>query len=349
MVANHGGTLVLRRPAAGESPAGSVRQGDCPFQFRYRVPGLLVLIGGEEQPDVQLRGTEASLDILDPAATAANLRFEGGSMALAGWGEFAVKFASLQFEPGGLRVGNVRLAPGKDSPGEIELLNPDEAILDLHGGTVTLAVRLHRTPATFLLGSSFGHWMQMEIETPEGGQDGTFEFNSNSPSAIACRIPFRATPSSESRCVALPMLGVIARETGESWYQTPRFDLEASGTLARQGAVAGLEDLRLESRNRLTVTGQVTADAEGNLNGVLEVGLPDATVNEARAAFRNVFKRRDGGLSWATVRISGTGRQPQDDLQKQLEAAATLSPATGAGTDSLEDAFRELTRPEEER
>jgi hypothetical protein len=142
------------------------------------------------------------------------------------------------------------------------------------------------------------------------------------------------------------MFGVIAKEVGETWYQTPNFDLEANGTLFRAGNTGGLEQLRFAARNRLTLTGRLATDPQGTLDGSLEVGLPDALVNEASAPFRAVFKRREGGYSWATVRLSGTGRNPQDDLQKQLDAAATTATPGVGGNESLEDAFRELTTPE---
>jgi hypothetical protein len=347
MLASNGGLLVLDRPVGPAAPAESARAGDCPFDFRYRVQGLGVLFGGESQPLMRLRDTEASLDILDAAATTANLRFEGGTMSLAGWTDFAIRFVSLQFEPGGLRLGNVRLGQPKDAPGEIELLNPDQKVLDLRDGSVAVAVRLHRMPLGFLMGEGFGNWLRAEIETAENGPDGSLLFRADAPADLGCRVPFQATASSESVSTGLPMFGVIAREVGEAWYQSPRFDHGFTGSFVREGARSALEELRMESRNRLIVTGKVAMDAAGTLDGTLELGLPDATVNEARAAFRNVFKRRDGGYSWATVRLSGPGRQPQDDLQKQIEAAATLAPAEGAGgNDALDEAFRELTSPE---
>ncbi|MCW1922981.1 hypothetical protein OKA05_10495 [Luteolibacter arcticus] len=347
MVGGQGGKMVLRQPAgkAADSPS---RTGDCPFQFRYRSSQFVVLMGGEERPAARLDNTEASFDVLDAAATTANLRFEGGRLSAAGWGDFSLNFASLQFDPAGVRVGNIRLSPGlKGDSGEIEILNPSQALLDLHGAKSDLAIRVHRLPVGTLLGPNFGGWLIAEIETPEGAEDGSLSYEANSPSLISFRIPFRATASSVSYGKQLPMFGLLAKEVGETWYQNPQFDLEASGTLVRSGTNAGLDDLRFAARNRLSLTGRFAMDSQGTLDGSLEVGLPDGLVNEASAAVRAVFKRREGGYSWATVRLSGTGRQPQDDLQKQLDAAATTAtPGAGGGSDPLGDAFRELTTPE---
>lgn len=345
MVAEHGGTLVLRQPT-GVAPASPSHSGDCPFQFRYRSSQFNVLMGGAERPAARLSNTEASLDVHDATATSANLRFEGGLLNVPGWGDFALSIASLQIEPEGLRVGNVRLSPGQKSQGaEIEILNPNQALLNLRGAKSELAIRLHRLPIGALLGPNFGSWLAAEIETPDGGEDGILSYEANSSSPVSFRIPFRATASSFTYWKQLPMFGVLAKEVGESWYQNPNFDQEATGTLVRAGASGGLDNLRFMARNRLTLIGRIAVDPQGTLDGSLEVGLPDALVNDASAAIRAVFKRREGAYSWATIRLSGTGRQPQDDLQKQLDAVATTATPAG-GNQSLEDAFRELTTPE---
>ena len=346
MVGGTSGTLVLQTPT-GTAPAMPAHSGDCPFQFRYRSSLFNVLMGGGEEPAAKLSSTEATLDVLDPAATTANLRFEGGVLSSPAWGEFALKFASLQFEPKGMRLGTARLAPGQKQEGaEIEILNPDQALFDLRGAKSELDLRVHRLPIGTLLGQNFGGWVVMDIETPEGGEDGTLTYEANSATPVSIRVPFRASPSSYTAWKGLPMFGVIAKEVGESWYQTPVFDVEANGTLVRAGSSSGLDQLHFASRNRLTLKGRFAMDPQGTLDGTLEVGLPDALVNDAAAPFRAVFKRREGGYSWATVRLSGTGRQPQDDLQKQLDAAATTATPAEGGHQSLEDAFRELTTPE---
>jgi hypothetical protein len=346
MVASQGGTLVLRRSAGTPAGPSPERGGECPFQFRYRSPKFAVLIGGSEHPVVSLRDSEVSLSVLDPAATTANLQFEGGSLSVAGWGDFGLNFASLQVEPGGIRVGNIRLAPAAGAKGEIEILNPRQLPLDLEKGESAMTLRLDRVPMGTLLGPAFGTWLSATVETPEGGEDGSFHFKGGAAPSFSCRVPVHSTATSETKASQLPLFMILAKEVGESWYQSPRFDLAFSGTITRDAASAGIENLRMEARGRLTVTGGVMCDVAGVIDGTLEVGLPESALAEASAAFRRVFKRQDGGYAWASVRISGTGRKPLDDFQQQMEKpAATLSPAVG-GDGSLEDEFRDLTTPE---
>jgi hypothetical protein len=339
------GKLVLRRPEAPSVAPPARPSGECPFQFRYRIPKLTVLMGGQERPQVRLHESESSLIVLDPAAATANLQLEGGTLNVAGLGDFGLEFASLQFEGGGVRVGTARLTAGKDGEGEIEILNPHQTALDLGGGQSELVLRVQRMPLGVLLGPSFGEWLSAEVESPEGEGDGYFRFRTAEVPVFSCRIPFRATASSEPKVGALPLLGILADEMEEPWYQAPRFDVEAKGLLVRDGGMSGVDELRLESRGRLILAGRVMADAAGKLEGRLQVGLPDAALAEASPPFRSIFKRREAGHAWATVNISGNGRQPVDDLQQQLEAAeTTVAPGSG-GAESVEDAFRELTTP----
>jgi len=339
------GKLVLRRPQ-GQAVERPVRGGgECPFQFRYRIPKLTVLMGASERPSLRLLDSEASLIVLDAAVATANLQLEGGMLNVAQLGDFGLEFASLQFEGGGVRVGTARLTAGAGGKGGIEILNPRQTALDLSGGQSELALRVERMPLPILLGPAFGDWLSAEVESPEGEGEGYLRFRTAEVPVISCRIPFRATASSESKMGALPLFAILAAEMEEPWYQAPRFDLEAKGLLVREGGGAGVDALRLESRGRLIVAGRVMANAAGELEGRLEIGLPDAALAEASPPFRSVFKRREAGHAWATVNISGNGRQPVDDLKQQLDAAETSVAPTSGGAESVEDAFRELTTP----
>lgn len=345
MVAANGGTLVLQKSGGGPVLASPERKGDCPFQFRYRSPNFTILMGQPESPAVRLQSTEVSLAVLDPAATTGNLQCEGGVLTVAGWGEFGLNFASFQIEPAGVRLATLRLAPTAGSKGEIEILNPQQLPLAIESGQSEMAMRVDRVPLSTLLGPSFGNLLSATVETPGEGKEGSFLLKGGVVPAVSCRIPFQATATSESSSSLLPLFAILAEEVGEKWYQSPRFDLGFSGTVIRDRAASGVEDLSMEARGRLMITGRVMADAGGVLDGTFEVGLPNAALAESSAAFRRVFQRREGGYAWATVRISGTGRKPVDDLQKQIEQAATTVAPSSGGPDSVEEDFRDLTTP----
>lgn len=342
MVAS-GGRLVLRQPVAGApAPAVLPRTGECPFQFRYRIPKLAIFLGAA----ARIYDSEASLVVQDAATGTANLQLEGGSLNATGLGDYRLNFASLQFESGGIRVGAIRLAAGAAGKGEIEVLNPRQSTLDLDGGETLLTARIQQMRLTSLLGPAFGTWLDAEVESPEGVEEGAFVFKSGATPMLSYRLPFTATASSESKSTGLPLYGILARELKEPWYQKPRFDVETRGILIREGSSTGLDELRLESRGRLLVTGRVMVDGTGVLDGSIEVGLPDAAMATTSSALRAVFQRRENGYSWAAIRLSGSGRQPMDDLEAQLKAAEISTAPAAGGTESIEDAFRELTTPD---
>lgn len=345
LIAGNGGTLVLRQPSASASRPVTSRNGDCPFQFRFRSPKLTVLMGGAENPSVRLGGSEATLTLSDPAASAANLQFEGGDLSIRGWGDFVLKFASMQFEPTGIRLGNLRMTPAGGDKGEIEIRNPDGVPLQVDQGETELKLGVSRLPLSVLSGPPMGSWLSATVESPQDGPAGSFRFIGGAAPAFSCRVPFEAAIASDSRASGFPLFAVLAKELGESWYRTPRFDLAFGGTVTRDAKVSAVEDLKLEARGRLSVKGRVAADSTGTLEGVLEIGVPETAADTASVAFRRVFAQRERGYAWAKVKVSGTGASPMDDLADQLQRSATgVAPASG-GAKAVEDAFRELTTP----
>jgi hypothetical protein len=341
-----GGTLVLRMPTGGKSKATGGQQGqECPFHFRYRSSKFSVLSGDPAKPVFRVRDSEASLVMKDATANVANLQLEGGSLQVAGWGEYGMSFASLQFENGTMRVGGLRFVPAGGGKGEIRMDNPGGVPFDLDGGTSELDVRLAQLPLDALLGPSFGTWLSATVETPEGGEAGKFSIKAGSKPEMSLRVPFEAVSSTDTEAGGLPMFEVLANHLQEPWYQRPRFDLEAGGEAVKSGAGTGVENLNLEARGRLILKGGVLAKQDGSLEGTLEVGLPAAGVATATPELRAVFSRKAGGYLWASVKVSGNSRDPQDNLEAQLgSSAATVSPAEG-GNEALEDAFRDLTTP----
>lgn len=345
MVAASGGELILSNPDVA-IPINLDSSGECPFQFSFRSPKLNVLFGGKESPIATLYETEGSLTLLDPEATTTNLQFVNGSLAYKALGDFGLKLASFQFENGGVRVGNIRLSPTRGSRGEISIMNPQQIPLDLSGGSTVLPVRIEDADLSSLLGPNVGKWLRAIVESPEPDASlGSITYTSGASPEISCRIPFSATPLSETGFGSMSLFGIIAREISESSYQDLKYDVEASGVIVRNNEFSGLEDIRFQSRGRLIITGGFKVDQSGKIDGEINVGIPDASVNQSTAALRAVFKRRSEGHSWATIRLFGPASSPLDDLQKQLDSVGAIQMEPGGGASSAEDAFRELTDP----
>lgn len=339
------GTLVLKKPVKGGAAVASRPSGaESPFQFRYRSSKFSVLAGDPSKPALFTRDGEASLLMLQNAGSA-NFQIEGGSLQVAGWGELGLNFASLQFEKNTMRVGGLRLAPVIGDKGELRIDNPGAKPFDLDGGVNELGVRFFQMPLGALLGPSFGSWLTMTVETPENAEGGKLALQLGDDPELSLRVPFQALSTTDTSASALPMFEVLATHLQEPWYQSPRFEVEAKGVVVKTGQGSGLEDLKLEARGRLALTGKVFAKPDGSLDGTLEVGLPASGMGNASSELRSVFSRKAGGWLWASVKISGNSRSPQDNLETLLSSsAATVSPAQG-GDEALDDAFKDLTTP----
>jgi hypothetical protein len=340
IVSGQGGTLVLR-PPTGKEPQFARPEGELPFQFRYRSTKFNVRMGEETAPAFMVRGSEASLEFHDPSAKSANLQLEGGTVSVAGWGDFNLKLASLRFNEGKMWVGNIRVTPVGAAKGEIEFPNDEKLPFDFSGDS-KLPVKVANLALVDLLGASFGDSLSTTVETVEGGEMGEALVGK---SGVSWRIPFRATATAESKAAGFPMFEVIARELGETWYEKPFFDLEAKGVAVRDEQKSGIEGLILDARGRISIGGKIFADASGKLDGELQIGLPVSAVEGGSPALRQVFNRKGGGSMWAKVRISGTGKRPADDLEAQLKSSTTVTSPAAGGDKALEDAFENLVTP----
>ena len=338
-----GGTLQLR-PGVLSNAKPTPPAETCPFQFRYRSNKFTVLMGDPAKPLFRVRDSEASLVTLDPQAGTANLQFDGGNLDTAVWGNFRLNFASLQFEGGEMRLGSLRLSPPSGGKAELRISNPGNVALDFKGEGTQLDLKLERMPLAELLGPSVATWFTAVVETPEDGEPGKLLFRSATKSGLSLRVPFQAVPGTETLFTNLPMFETLSSHLKETWYQRPRFEV-TRGEAVKDGERAGIENLNLEGRGRLAITGRMAVNPEGILTGTLEVGLPSSTVAASTPQIRNLFVRQANGFLWATITVSGTSRYPADNMESLLSAAAPASPAKG-GAEALEDAFRELTTPE---
>lgn len=345
----NGGQLVIRG-APWNAAARSTPSGDCPFEFlRYRASKFSVLMGPAEKPVFLLRDSEATFTAIDPKAGTANLQFNGGSLDTAVWGNLNLTFASLQFEGGQIRLGNMRLAPVGAGKGELQIKNPADLPLDPSGEGTALVVQMTRMPLSELLGPAFGSWLVTTVESPDENTPGKLLLRDTEKGGLSLRIPFRSALGNDTVAGALPMFELLATQLKEPWYQHPRFD-SVLGEVVKDGEIAGVDNLALETRSRLCLKGRVVAKRDGRLEGTLEVGIPVSMVTDSSPQMKALFSKRSGDFMWASFDVSGTSRNPEDNMAKRLaESSSSRAAATGGGGDELEERFRELTTPEKEK
>ncbi len=90
--------------------------------------------------------------------------------------------------------------------------------------------------------------------------------------------------------------------------------------------IASINDLQAHHADQIRVVGNATIRGE-DLAGVLQIGVAPDTLSSIPGAIEKVFLEQRDGLRWTSVNVTGTVRQPREDLSKRLVAAfrGTLS------------------------
>jgi len=95
----------------------------------------------------------------------------------------------------------------------------------------------------------------------------------------------------------------------------------ATARFRKTGDNLELHQIKIVSKGLVSVEGDLSVDGE-TLNGLVQVGVTRATLSGIPGAESKVFTTERDGLLWAPVRISGTLRDPQEDLTQRLMDAA---------------------------
>ena len=91
------------------------------------------------------------------------------------------------------------------------------------------------------------------------------------------------------------------------------------------GALA-VTNIDLRAGDAFGVQGNLGMSADGQVSGVLSVGIRPDYVGSLMGLGNAVFKRDDEGLRWAKVTVSGTTKKPKQDLSSQLMAQLPKHP-----------------------
>jgi hypothetical protein len=330
ILANNG-SLLLRAPT-GVKTNGTPVTGELPFQFRYRSAHFNIVGGDPGTPAFQIGDTEASFTILNPDATKANLQLNGGTVFYQDWGPFHLDFASVQIENDVVRLGRASFTVPDVERTELELNNAQNAPINFASGETNYEVKASRIPLASLVGKGLASIFTCDVDTPTGSdaKKGSLSFQYGAKTQVTLSLPFRASPSGISQAARLPMFAFLANGLNDKNYLTPKFELNAQGVISRDSSGSRLEDLALETKGYISINGTIETDLSGNLGGVLEVGLPVAVAADGGSAFQAVFSRGAKGMVWASVRLSGTVENPQDDLAVRIAAAEKVAGDSGA-------------------
>lgn len=88
-------------------------------------------------------------------------------------------------------------------------------------------------------------------------------------------------------------------------------------------------EIRLAAREKVALRGTVTVN-DGALSGELDLGLSPDYLDWLPKAREEIFTRESAGLIWTKVKLSGSWKNPVDDLTPRLAAALKKDPAAAA-------------------
>jgi|GEM_PF-2741268 len=118
----------------------------------------------------------------------------------------------------------------------------------------------------------------------------------------------------------LPMLDTLAVYAAESAFSFVEIPALKGNFLRKSDGNIVISEFEVQRVGLVRIGGEIKISPEGTLDGILDVGLPDATFDKLRGGRPDFFiTRGDDGFSWAQVALGGTVNQPQEDLTPRLK------------------------------
>jgi hypothetical protein len=124
----------------------------------------------------------------------------------------------------------------------------------------------------------------------------------------------------DGKAEALPVLDQIALFTGTRQFRSLTLQ-KGSAKFSQIGGMLTVTDLNVESERLLRVTGNLNLK-EGQVDGVLQVGVTESSLQWLPGSQEKVFNASHDGYLWTTVKVSGPANHPHEDLTVRLAQAA---------------------------
>jgi hypothetical protein len=91
-----------------------------------------------------------------------------------------------------------------------------------------------------------------------------------------------------------------------------------------------ISSLDIEAEEKVAIRGTISVEGQ-KLSGEIDLGLGPEYLEWLPKAREEIFTREKDGMIWTKVRLSGSLREPQDDLTPRLAEALKKDPAAAAG------------------
>jgi hypothetical protein len=339
------GILSLTVPQPGK-PLRAIAPGDGPMPVRfdrYAISRLQMRVGDPAQPLIQMRETEASFQPVNDNGRPL-LLLNRGEISIRGWHKIKLDRSHIEFRGKELDIVGMRLLHENDNRGFLDLsgtvspYNPDRPS--------KLDVRLENFLLTGIAGPDMGELISGRIHSVTSLDSNQLSFTPDSDSAASLAVSFSNSPTHAIELGGFPFLTSLARLLEDSWFERPVFEIDATGTLRRNGTEVAFEDLKFEHKGRMMLRGNLAMGADRRLSGQLEVGIAEAMV---RAASNRRIDAMAGpakeGFRWLSLTISGNARNPSDNFLELLDSSKP-EPTGADGPPVGAPSFEDLTTPE---
>ncbi len=338
-------SLAIRLPQPGvEKRALPEVSGPSTLRFNsYRTANFNLDLAGQNSSVLKLTRSEASFS--SDAVTGKNqLRLFRGDLAIPGWPKFRLDRAFIEFRGLETEIIRMGLRDESDNSGSLNLAG---TLLPYQPDRLSnLAVSLDAFPLAGLVGPTFGNLISGRIDSDPSAKSNFLSFKASHDFAPVLEIAFSVSPSSGIEIRRFPFLVSLAQLLDEdAWYEKPLFDSDATGVIRHQNGTVSLRDLKLQSKGRMTLLGDLTMTSNQALSGNLRVGLPESMIPKS-SVLRNMLSPAEDGFRWISLKISGTSAAPADNFQDLISRSGQAAQDSPAPTGDSGSSFEELTRPQ---
>jgi hypothetical protein len=209
----------------------------------------------------------------------------------------------LRSESGQITMSDLRLQVGQG------LITGDGTVaLDApHAAKINLTVA--RVPTWMLLGLAW----RMKVT---GDLDGTLTYQGDDTSGAATG----QVSVAHGKFNVLPALGKMAQMIGLPDWSNVEVDKATSDIAWKDGALH-LTNIDIRKTDVVRAAGTVDVDAQGQIDGRLQLGLPNTILAPFPQVAAAVFPVQRDDCAWTDVHLTGTADHLQEDLTPRLMAA----------------------------
>jgi hypothetical protein len=248
----------------------------------------------------------------------------------------------LEFVDGMVKVLGLRLRSQKESRGTLEFSGKLSPYAVDHASR--LSVVAGNFPLEEIAGDELGKIFSGGIESDPIAPSELL-IGGGREAMASMSLSFRCASNSSLALNGLPFLKILSNVLDDDWFEQPVFTGDVIGTLRREGSGVSINDLDLQSRERMAVRGSIRYGSERAYTGVLEIGIAPTLIKASGSRRMDlIFGPAEGNFRWVSIKVSGSAASPADDFEAKYDKAGRgASDEKPAGK---APSFEELTRPE---